>query len=241
MTQEATLPTMDALRCLGFLPDTTAIVYDGLVLSFDFGSLILRASCCMNLRAAQIVLFTGVVSTPRTLGQVHFELPRRVESVKQCAALIVWNLDQFSEFRKNQNIPWVEEARINRRLLPWAMSTAEWNARPQCMVKRDWLRLALRTMAEHLITLPDDADVEFSFDGSVLSIKCDGKVIALAGQGVPWGVSFKVPVGALRRLPKRLMHEDIGISIWESTLSIGNRSYPGTLDGFCVADPSKIQ
>jgi hypothetical protein len=232
---------MDALDCLGFLPDTTAIVYDGPVLSLDFGNLILRASCCMNLRAAQIVLFTGVISTPRTLGQVHFELPRRVESVKQCAALIVWNLDQFSEFRKNQHIPWVEEARINRRLLPWVLSMAEWNARPQCIVKRDWLRLALKTLANYALTLPDDTDVLFNFDGYVLSIKCDGKVIALAGQGVPWGVSFKVPAGALRRLPKRLMREDIGISIWESSISIGNRTYPGTLDRFSSTDSSRIQ
>jgi hypothetical protein len=49
------------------------------------------------------------------------------------------------------------------------------------------------------------------------------------------GVSFKVHAGVLRRLPKRLMREDIGISIWESTISIGNRTYPGTLHVFGVA------
>ena len=52
---------------------------------------------------------------------------------------------------------------------------------------------------------------------------------------MPWGVSFKVHAGVLRRLPKRLMREDIGISIWESTISIGNRTYPGTLHVFGVA------
>jgi hypothetical protein len=107
-------------------------------------------------------------------------------------------------------------------------------------VRRDWLRLALKTLADCAFTLPDDADL-FGFDGSVFSIRCDGKVIALAGQGVPWAVSFKVRAGALRRLPKRLTREDIGISIWESTISIGNRTYPGTLDGFGAPDPSKIQ
>src|ERR1700731_665037 len=97
---EATIPTMDALHCLGFQPDPTAIAYDSPVMSFDFGNLKLRASCCRNLRAAEIVLFTGILKTPRSLGDVHFEMPQRIESIKKCAAWMVWNLDQFSEFRE---------------------------------------------------------------------------------------------------------------------------------------------
>jgi hypothetical protein len=121
------------------------------------------------------------------------------------------------------------------------MSMAQWKARPQCMVRRDWLRLALTTLAEHMASLPDDAHVVFNFDGSVLSIRCDEKVIAFAGEGPPWAVSFRVAVGALRRLPKRLKRDYIGVSIWESSLTLGHWTYPGTLDGFGVADPSKTQ
>jgi hypothetical protein len=127
-------------------------------LSFDFGNLILRASSCRKLLAG-IVLFTGVSKTPRSLGQVHFEMPRRIESIKKCAAWIVWNLDQFSEFRENHHIAWVEEGRKNQRLLPWVMSMAKWGARPQCMVKRDWLRLALKTLGEYLGSLPSRLEV----------------------------------------------------------------------------------
>jgi hypothetical protein len=51
------------------------------------------------------------------------------------------------------------------------MSMAEFNARPQCTVRRDWLRLALKTLGEYLVATSDNAGIVFSFDGSVLSIR----------------------------------------------------------------------
>jgi hypothetical protein len=189
----------------------------------------------------EIVLFTGVLKTPRSLGQVHFEMPRRIATIKKCAAWIVWNLDQFSEFRANHHIAWVEEGRKNQRLLPWVMSMAEYNARPQCIVQRDWLRLALKALGEYLAALSDNASIVFSFDGSVLSIRFEKKVIALAGEGSPWTVSFRVEARALRRLPKRLVGEVIGVSIWESRITVGNCTYAGTLEEFGTTDPSRIQ
>ncbi len=243
MTEEAAFPTMDSLRCLGFQPDPT-VVSDGCPgLSFDFGNLTLRASSCLNLRCVEIVLFTGVLKTPRCLGQVHFEMPCRVKSIRQCASWIVWSLDQYADhrvFKPARHVGWVEEGRKNQRLLPWVMSMAEYNARPQCVVQRDWLRLALKTLGEYLAALSDNAGIVFSFDGSVLSIRCDKKVIALAGKGSPWAVRFKVEARTLRRLPKRLMCEDIGVSIWESCITLGNWTYTGTLEEFSTTDPSRI-
>jgi hypothetical protein len=235
-----TIRTMDVLRSLGFQTDTTVITDDGPGLSANFGGVSLSAGAYRKF-LAEIVMITGVLATSRSWAAIHIEMPRYVESADFVTAWIVWHLDQHSEFRKVHNLSWVEEGRNHQGLLPWVKSMAEWEARPQCTVDRDWLRLALKTLADHALSLPDDADVLFSFDGSVLSIKCDGKVIALAGEGEPWGVSFKVRAGALRRLPKRLMRKDVGISIWESNISIGNRAYPGTPDGFGAADPSRIQ
>jgi hypothetical protein len=234
-----TIPTMDALRCLGFQPDPTAIAYDGPVLSFDFGNLKLRASPCRKV-LAEIVLFTGVLRTPGSLDDVYFEMPWLIESIKKCAAWVVWNLDQFSEFREIRHVAWVGEARKNQRLLPWVMSMAEWKARPQCMVRRDWLRLALRTLGECLASLPDDAGVVFRFDGSVLSIRCGKQVIALPVEGSPWAVRFRVEAKALRRLPKRLIREDIAVSIWESRITLGNWVYAGTLEEFGAINSSRV-
>jgi len=138
-------------------------------------------------------------------------------------------------------VGWVEEARANRQLLPWYKSRAEYEARPSCLVERKWLRLALNTLAEHVTSLPDNAAVIFGFDGSVLSIRSDAKVIALAGEGLPWTVRFEVAASAFRRLPKRLTGGHVGLSIWESRLTLGSWVYAGTLDGFSTTDPSKIQ
>ncbi len=246
MTWEVTVPTtgtirtMDVLHGVGFQTDTTVISDDGPGLSADFGIVKLWASAHRQL-LAEVVMITGVLSTSRSLGHIQFAMPRYVESAHFVTAWIVWHLDQHSEFRRVQSLPWVERGRSHQALLPWVKSMAEWNARPQCVVKRDWLRLALNTLAEHVTTLPDDSEAVFSFDGSIFSIRCDEKVIAFAAEGTPWAVSFKVRVGNLRLLPKRLMHDSARISIWESCISIGNRTYPGTLDGFGAADSSKIQ
>lgn len=103
------------------------------------------------------------------------------------------------------------------------------------------MRLALNSLAKHVTSLPNDAAVVFGFDGSVLSICCEGKLIVLAGQGPPWTIRFKVAASALRRLPKRLREERVGLSIWQSHLRLGSWLYQGSPDGFSTSDPSRIQ
>jgi hypothetical protein len=235
-----TIRTMDALRGIGFLTDNTVMSDDGPGLSFDFGGLKLRAGAYTKL-LAEMVMITGVLSTPRRLAQIHFELPRYDESANFVKAWIVWHLDQHQEFKKAYHMPWLEDGRENQSLLPWIKSIAEWNARPKLIVRRDWLRLALNRLAEHLSTLTDQSKIIFSFDGSVFSIRCDQELIALAAEGTRWTVSFGVHAGDLRRLPRRLMHEHVSVSIWESRIRVGSQSYPGTVQGFGVIYRSKVQ
>jgi len=235
-----TIRTIDVLRSLGFQTDTTVITDDGPGLSANFGGLRLAAGAyCKFL--TEIVMITGVLATSRSWAAIQIEMPRYVESAHFVTAWIVWHLDQHSEFRKVHNLLWVEDGRNHQGLLPWVKSTAEWEACPKCIVERAWLRLALNKLGEHLASLPDDAKVAFAFDGSVFSMRCGGEFIALAGRGAPWTVGFGVRAGSLRHLPKRLKHEKIQISIWESHIEFGNRIYPGTLDEVGPVDPAKVQ
>jgi hypothetical protein len=241
---EASIPTMDVLRSLGFQPDSDVIIDDGPGLTFDFGNFRLHAGCFLNLRCVEVVVFRGILSTPRTLREVSFELPRKLTSLKQCAAWIVWCLDEHSDdrvFRPARVVRWVEEGRENKKLLPWIKYRAEYEARPSCVVKRDWLRLALKTLAENLADLPQDAAVVFSFDGSVLSIRCDKELIALPGEGLPWTIRFKVAARHLHRLPKRFISDKIGLSIWQSRITLGSRSYEGVLEQSGSANYTQIQ
>jgi hypothetical protein len=82
-----------------------------------------------------------------------------------------------------------------------------------------WPRLALSTTTQHAQRLEL---------WGWLSIRFDKKVIALPGEGSPWAVRFKVEASVLRRLPKQLMREEIGVSILESRINLGNYAYRGT-------------
>jgi hypothetical protein len=245
LNHQATIATFDVPRDLGFQPDDTVLyshVKPGL--SFDFGNFKLSASCLLNVRFVEVVLFRGILATSHSLAEIEFELPTRVLSREQCAAWIVWKLDQYGSermFQPRRYVAWIEEGRQNQRLVPWVTEMAAYKSRPSCTVRRDWLRLALKTLAEHLSLLPDSAAVVFSFDGSVLSVRIDGKVVALPGEGFPWAVRFNVNAGQLRRLPKRFMREYIGVEIWESRLKIYGWSYEGTINVSGLAGRAEIQ
>jgi hypothetical protein len=71
MPVEAAFPTMDLLRSLGFRRDPAIVSFDPSTIAFDFGILKLQATACLNLRCEQIILFSGVISGPRTLGEIH--------------------------------------------------------------------------------------------------------------------------------------------------------------------------
>lgn len=213
-------------------------------LSLDFGNLKLSAVAVTSPYSGDIVSFAGVLATPRALAEIHFELPRRVESLKHCAAWIVWHLDQHANertFRPARHLEWIDEARQNRRLLPWVMSQAEFDARPQCIVDRDWLRLALKVLGKHAAALPDGATVIFRFDGSVFYIRSEKKVIAFPGEGPPWAVSFRVEAKLLRRAPKRIMREQIAVSVWEARIRFDSWSYQGTVEPVGGSHSSGVQ
>lgn len=72
-------------------------------------------------------------------------------------------------------------------------------------------------------------DLNNQFDGEVIKIRCAGALIAMPAVGEPWSCPYSLKVEHLRRLPKRLMHEIVESSIWESTLTIGNIRYPGVV------------
>jgi len=242
MMDEATIPTWEFLRRLGFQPDSKVIsdVMPGL--SFDFGYLgKLSASCVASPRNGDVVLFTGTLSARGSAALINFELSRRMTSLKQCAAWIVWILDQFRPFKETCHVDWVEQARQNKSLLPLVRSKGEYDTRPQCIVQRNWLRLALKTLSQQLSSLPDHAAIVFSFDGSVLFIRCDNKVIALPGEGIPWSVRFSVAAKSLRSLPKRFRREIVWVSVWQSRISLGDREYEGTLKPSGTTNPSSLQ
>lgn len=229
MNGSASISTWDLLRDFGFQPDAEVISGPMPGLAIDFGNFKLSASRGMNLRFIEVVSFSGVLATPRTIAQIEFEMPLHVTSREQCAAWIVWHLDEAapaSVFTPTRVTDWVAEGRSHKKLLPWVSDLAAYRARPQCMVNREWMRLALKALGEMLTLVADEEAVVFTFDGAALRIECGGKIITLMGEGESWPLRYAIAAGKLRQFPKRLMNTHIYVSVWESKLTIDRRSYP---------------
>lgn len=225
------LETWEVLKALGFQPDVRVISEIRPGLAFDFGNFKLSAGAVTNLRYAEVVLFTGVLVTLNSVSEVLFEMPRRIESEEQCAAWLAWNLDQHAdlEFRPLRPADWLETGRSNRLLLPWIADLAAYEARPYCSVERDLARPILKKLKATLLTVPDVADVRFSFDGEVLKIRCGKDLIATAAKGEAWANHYLLKAAQLKELPSRLLQPHIGFSVWKGHLAIAHWSYEGVI------------
>lgn len=138
MPDASSVSTWELLKEFDFQPD------DGVVsdlkpgLSFDFGNLKLSASAVMGKMFHPVVLFTGVLNGRRTLAEIAFELPRKVSSKEQLAALLVYYLDKAADgnvFQPIRGVGWLAEGRTHRKLLPWETDLAVNRARPHFKVE----------------------------------------------------------------------------------------------------------
>ena len=241
MNNAASINTWELLRDFGFQRDADVISDPMPGLTFDFGNIKLSASRGMNLRFVEVVSFTGVLATPRRIAEIEFEMPFHVTSREQCAAWIVWHLDQASGasvFTPTRPVDWLGEGRSHKNLLPWVSDLVAYRARPKCMVDREWMRLALKALGEMLALVADEEEV-FAFDGAGLMIRCGGKVVPLMADGEPWPVRYAVAAGNFRQLPKRLMNTFIEVSVWDSKLGMGGRIYPCIEDWQCEGSPAE--
>jgi len=229
--ENGTISTWDGLMELGFLPDEEVISDIKPGLSFDFGNFKVSASSCMNMRFREVVLFTGALITPRTIAEVQFEMPRYIQSPKQCAAWIVWHLDKAAGgdgFVPAIDVDWLSEGRSNTSLLPWVEDKAEYETRPKCVVEKVWLRLALKSLSEIIATVSDEEKIAFGFDGSALIFRFAEKVVlAIPAKGTPWQKYYTIQAGKIKNLPKRFTMENIEVSIWNTQLTIGQNSFEG--------------
>jgi len=233
MHDRASIATWDVLQDFGFTVDSSVLSDAMRGLSYDFGNIKLSVNCVMNRRFVDVLMFSGILTSRRSLAEVEFEMPRFVESREQCAAWIVWNLDQHADgrvFQPAREAAWLLEGRNFKHLLPWQREQEEYRARPHCTAQREWMKLALKTLAHHLAEVEDTEPVVFGFDGKVLLFRVSGNIVALAAEGSSWMSHFSLPAGKLRSLPKRLMRANVDVSVWRSRLNIERFRYDGIVE-----------
>jgi hypothetical protein len=229
MTETASIAIWNTLQDFGFAPDESVMSDVRPGLSFDFGNFTLCASAVMGKWFQPVVLFTGVLTTPRTMAEICFEIPRSPMAKELVAAWIVWHLDRNSDsgrFTPKREPDWLELGRQNQHQLPWEIARAAYAARPHCTVNRAVLRLALNTLAKNLMEADASAPVIVAFDGRVLSFLCCGVETLMGATGEAWPHQYCALAKTLReRLPKRLMRPLVEVGVWESRLRIGRCLY----------------
>jgi hypothetical protein len=219
MSESPPVSTWELLRTLGFAEK-------GRKLHFKVDNLELEASQVWNEWLAPVVFLHGLYRGPRATGMIADDLPPEVESREQGLAYLAYYLDG-SLPHPIAEPAWLKEGRSYQYLLPWNRRLAGFNARPQCSVQREWVRLAFKRLAAHLAKLDDDVPVIFGFGSGVLTIRCAGNLIAMPADGRSWTHCYSVKAAAFRKLPKRMMHDPVGFSVWDSALTIGNRRFSG--------------
>jgi len=232
MNDPEILATMDVLREFGFEPKGTSNFGFEQTLVFDFGNFQLDANLGMNQWFRQVVFITGNLVTPRTMEMIDFQIPTHIASRELCAAFIAYYLkgSGVGEGDTTRGADWLSQGRLQSDLLSWRRHQLAYEARRVCEVGRAWLRLALKTLADQLVSVDDETLVLIGFKDGTLSIQGPGDKMVLPANGTSWPQQVTIPAGSLRPLAKRLMSDPVSVSIWESCLIIDRRRYPGVVD-----------
>ncbi len=225
------LPTWEVLKEFGFQPDFTVVSDIMPGLSFDFGNFQLSASAVIGRQFQEVVFLTGVMATRRTLAEVAFEMPRRIETPEQCAAWLAWHLDKAAGGRFEPRIPapWLELGRKHFRLLPWFVDQAAYEARPYCSVDRELARPMLKSLARIAKQMPVEEKVWVSFDGEVLKIRAGQELLAIAAHGKAWTSQFGLTAAQLSKPPRRLMDAKVWFESWEDYFTIAGYRHTGVV------------
>ena len=127
-TQLPKVRSWDVLKSLGFIEDKSLFSDPPGGLSFNFGNFKLSAIVGLNRWLQPIIQLSGIMSTRRSFGEVLCEMPQEVESREQAIAWITWCLDENwdGEFQPKFLVPWLEEGRKQRILLPWERDRIAW-------------------------------------------------------------------------------------------------------------------
>ena len=173
------MKTREVLLALGFWPDEARP--DSL--SFDFGTLVLESAQVLSLPGGFVVAFCGVQSTSRAIRQYDFKLPCMLESLDRGKALIA---DYLRNFTPAVPCDWLEEGRALPHLSPWERKRLAYEARPKCLIERDWSRLAAKRLRSLAEVADETAVIEIIFDGRTISFQSLTETIAMRATGDAW-------------------------------------------------------
>lgn len=188
---------------------------------FHHGALSLTATQVTNQYLRPVFYIGGQYTSRRTMAEIGFEMPLEVESFDQGVAWLAYGVGP--NLNEAIGIPWIQLGRELKETLPWVRQAAAYAARPQCLVERDWFRLASRKLRDRAsISGPAERAV-FSFDGDTLRVVLKDAVLSMPASGAAWVECYAVIGTELASLPQRITTPLVPISVWDGRLHIGKR------------------
>lgn len=220
------LATSSLLRSLGW-EEVEHPFRDAACFRVCFGPFELQAAAGMTRWFQRTFLITGIINTGRKIAFVEREMPLDVENEAEGLA---WLGDILGTSIPDTLKPdWLLRGEAQRHLLPWVAEQAAYDARPQCSIERDWMRIACRKLREHALGAVEYDTSTFYFDGEVLDIRAHAAEsiprvfrMAMPAKGDAWTELASVSTWRLETLPRRLMTASVEVSVWEGKLTIGN-------------------
>lgn len=215
---------MEVLRDCGWVPQANRPYSEEPALKYNFGNFELSASVLTNEHLRQVVSFDGQYRDLRSMVQISFDVPVRVESREQVLAWIFYGI--------RRSVPpaitpaWIEEGRRLQHVLPWEKHRAAYRRRPQATIDRMWMKPLGKVLREAAKSAADGESCRIHFDGKAVHFDLPDRTYLVQGNGpAPWAEAVAVVLRDLAALPQRWMHPEIGVSHWEERLTIGNRVF----------------
>ena len=209
-------PTLDSLIALGFERREPRFGME--TVGYKFKHLDLVASHGMYMYARYVVMLSGVDSTGRTLGTVKSQVSPDLGSALEAAAWLSYALKSYKS--DLEPLPdWFVEGERHWDLIPIVAKQRAYEARPKCVVDRDYARPLRRNLLEEMSRLPGETKMTFSFDGRVLSIVLCGRPHEVIASGDSWQSSYSVKVSPGSKLPTRFTSASVVVSVFEGYLS----------------------
>jgi hypothetical protein len=220
---QAPVALQDVLAFVGFVadPDTG----DPPKWRIDFGGVEIKAVFACDPRAGgNVYCLIGYYITPRGAGFIEYNVPAGVATFELGLALIAYGLRNVQT--QLPKPAWFEEATALKHHLPWEQERAAYDARPLCLVKRDWFKLGARDLHDYAEDAPQGAEAVISFDGAVLAFDLGGRKIVLPAHGKAWSNAYAVAVEELLAMPRRFMKDTVWVDVWEKRVRLGRLSLP---------------
>ncbi len=223
----AKISTIKVLEQIGFKQisnSKTSLFTSDYGLEFNFGNFKLRAFEGVNRYLMNVLIFSGVNNTIRTLSEIHFELPLEVESYEQGIAFISYYLGRG--FQASIIPEWYYQGLQFKNLLPWEKELEAFRQNPSASIEHDYFKLIIRKMIKISSTAKEDDVTTFSFDGEILRIICADETIIAPATGKAWNEDASVKTQSLSFLPKRIKYRNgHDIYLWGKKIHIDNRVF----------------